>query len=171
MKCPKCGSENPDYAYYCGSCASELRGGSQAGAGEDDSRKAKPRIKIESILYHNLVRVGENVARKRGGLFGRHFGPFRRAGTFVFKSEYEKVSLSFDSEGHVSVNSGIPTKNAVLLEGPHDSFLMMFRDEHKIDEIPSSIEVRVEGLTLPNDDQVRQVVRSAAGKMLRGMFE
>lgn len=171
MKCPKCRAENPDYAYYCGSCASELRGGNQTEAGEGDSRKAKPRIKIESILYRNLVRVGENVARRRGGLLGRHFGPFRRASTFVFKSEYEKASLSIDSEGHVSVNSGIPTKNVVLLEGPHESFLMMFRDEHKIDEIPSSIEVRVEGLALPNDDQVRQIVRSAAGKMLRGMFE
>ena len=24
MKCPKCGDDNPDYAVYCGRCASEL---------------------------------------------------------------------------------------------------------------------------------------------------
>jgi len=24
MKCPKCGADNPDYAFYCGKCASEL---------------------------------------------------------------------------------------------------------------------------------------------------
>jgi hypothetical protein len=168
VKCPKCRAESPDYAYYCGSCASELKGGNQAEAGEGDSRRAKPRIKIESILYRNLVRVGENVARKRRGLTGRFTW---RSGTIVFKSEFEEVSLCVDKEGNVSVNRGIPAKSATMLEGPHDSFLMMFLDERHVTAVPESIEVSVEGIKLPHDEVARQILRDAADKLLRNLFE
>jgi hypothetical protein len=30
MKCSNCSAENPDYAFYCGKCATELRGSSAA---------------------------------------------------------------------------------------------------------------------------------------------
>lgn len=32
MYCPKCGAENPDFAKFCGSCATALPGGSPAHA-------------------------------------------------------------------------------------------------------------------------------------------
>lgn len=168
MKCPKCRAENPDYAYYCGSCASELRGGNQAEAGEGDSRRAEPRTKIENVLHRNLVRIGENVARKRRGLMGRFIW---RSGTIVFKSEFEEVSLCVDKEGNVSVNRGIPAKSAIMLEGPHDSFLMMFHDEHHVTVVPESIDVSVEGIKSPHDEGARQILRDAADKLLRNLFE
>lgn len=28
VKCPSCGAENPDYSFYCGKCAAELKRGS-----------------------------------------------------------------------------------------------------------------------------------------------
>lgn len=157
--------------FYCGKCASELKGGDQAEVGKGDLRRAEPRTKIESILYRNLVRMGENVARRPRGLLGRFGGAIWRSSTIVFKSEYEEVSLSIDMEGKVSVNSVIPTKSILLMDGPHDSFLTMFRDEHKISGIPESIEIHIKGVGFPNDEIAQQILRDMVGKLLRIMFE
>jgi hypothetical protein len=95
----------------------------------------------------------------------------RRSGTIVFKSEFEEVSLSIDKEGNVSVNRGIPPKSALVPEGPHDSFLMMFLDEHHVSEIPGSIEVSVRGVRSPHDETAQRILRNAADKLLRSLFE
>jgi hypothetical protein len=171
VKCPKCGAENPDYGYYCGLCASELRGGDKAEAGKGAPRRAEPRTKIESILRRNQVRIGENVARRRRGMLAKLGGLFRPSGTFIFKSEYEEVSLSVDKEGHVSVSSSPPAKIGLMLEGPHDSFLTMFRDERSIGDIPIEIDVRAEGFALPDDERLHDILRSSANKALRDLFE
>lgn len=170
MKCPKCGAENPDYAYYCGSCASELKVGSRSGA-TDGPSKREPRVKIESILNRNLVRVGENAARRPRGLLGKLNDPFRRIGTIVFKSDLETASLSIDGERHASVNSATPTKPIVLLEGPHDSFLTMLGDGRKIGNVPESIRVHME-INLFHDDEMQQrILRDGVDKLLKRLFE
>lgn len=172
MKCPNCGAENPDCSYHCGSCASELRGGNKTEAGKCDSQSVKPRTDIESMLHRNLVRLGENVARRRHGLLFRlGGGTVWRSNTIVFKSEFEEVSLCIDEEGHTSVNGGVPTKVIILLEGPHDSFLTMFRDEHRVSGVPKSIKVHVEGIGSSYSVMAQQMNQSAVNQILRYLFE
>jgi hypothetical protein len=70
-----------------------------------------------------------------------------------------------------SVNRGIPPKSALVLEGPHDSFLMILLDEHHVSAMPGSIEVGVKGTRSLHDEVAKQILRDTADKLLRSLFE
>jgi len=170
VKCPSCGAENPEYAFYCGKCAAEMKGGSASKAKSDDSDKPRSTTKIESILSRNILRIEENAAKKRRGALGKFRGAFWRSGTLVFKSEREEVTLSIDREGHASVNRGMPPNPGFELMGPHDSFLTMFSDERNVRSIPGSIVIRLGGRELP-DEMSQRMFREGIERLLRALFE
>jgi hypothetical protein len=168
VKCSSCGSENPDYAFYCGKCAAELKGDLTTKSAE--LHGPRPTTKIESILSRNLLRIEENAARKRRGLIGKLRGRFWRSGALVFKSELEEVTLTIDVEGHASVSRGRPAQPTIELVGPHDSFIEMFRNERNIGRMPSSIVVHMAGKELP-DATSQQIFKSGIERLLRALFE
>jgi hypothetical protein len=57
MKCEYCGSENPDYAFYCGSCAKELARSSTAGTTNQLPTKQDGR-RISFILHVCSAHIG-----------------------------------------------------------------------------------------------------------------
>jgi hypothetical protein len=170
VKCPNCGAENPDYVFYCGKCASEMKSGLVPTTRGGDSDKPRSTTKIESILSRNILRIEENVAKKRSSALGRFRWGFWRSGTLVFKSECEEVTLSVDKKGHASVRKGVPTNPSIELEGPHDSFLEMLREERNICGIPSRITIRIGGRESP-DEMLMLQFRHIIGKLLHELLE
>ena len=168
MKFGSCGSEDPDYSFYCGKCAAELKVDSMTESVE--SPLPKPATKIESILSRNLLRIEDNAARKRRGLVGKLRGRFWRSGTLVLKSEFEEVTLSIDDEGRASVSKGRPIEQSIELLGPHEPFMEMFKDERHIGSIPGSIVVRVGGRELP-DEMSQRMFRDGIARLLRALLE
>ncbi|OGS43729.1 MAG: hypothetical protein A3K76_04790 [Euryarchaeota archaeon RBG_13_57_23] len=170
VKCKNCGSENPDYSVYCGRCAAELKGDPAESAKEHRPQGSGSVTSIESILSRNLLRIEENLAKKRGGALGRLKKALSRSNSIVFRSERETVTLSIDKEGQVKVIRGLSTGAALELEGRHDSFLTMFQDERKVRTIPSSISVRL-GKREPTDELSQRIIREIVEEMLYRLFQ
>ena len=170
MKCPACGADNPDYTFYCGKCAAELRSSPQREPDVATRRRPQSETKIETVLSRNLLRIENNASRNHKGFFGRLKGSFGRSGTMVFRSEREEVTLIFDGDGHASVSRGRSAKPTIELVGPHESFLDMFGDERNVDSIPDPISVRLLGREMP-DEASQQVFRSGIERLLHGLFE
>lgn len=73
MKCPSCGADNPDYTFYCGSCARELpRQARQADAKNDGAPPTTIEAKDEAssqdgtaanMSENALVAIAVNVRR------------------------------------------------------------------------------------------------------------
>jgi hypothetical protein len=55
LRCPHCGTDNPDDAYFCGSCGSQLRSSFQRGAGpvelEEGAAETVPYAPVEPVPY------------------------------------------------------------------------------------------------------------------------
>ena len=163
MKCPSCGTENPDHAFYCGKCAAEMRGGG--------SPKPQSSASIEKILSRNLTRIDENIAKKRSGFRGRFSIAFNRPGhLIVFESEREVVTLSMDEQGHASVTKGCPPGPILVLEGPHESIVAMFRDERHFVGLSDSVSVFLGDKVIP-DRIAEDVVREMVSGFLQALFQ
>ncbi len=170
MRCPHCEAENPDYVFYCGKCAKQMKDVLASEAKDVTSHNKRPAEKIENILNRNLLRIEQNVVKKRKGLSGIFGGAFLRSSTLVFMSELEEVTLGVDRDGHVTVTRGIPTTPSISLVGPHDSFLKLFQDERNIPMIPGSINIHLGNQELPRNLSQR-VIREGIERFLHKLFE
>jgi len=170
MRCRNCDAENPDYVFYCGKCAMQLKGVPTPEAGDDASRNKRPAEQIVNILNRNLLRIEQNAVKNRKGLAGILGGAFLRSSTLVFRSELEEVTLSIDKDGHATVSKGRPSTPTISLLGPHDSFLRLFQDERKVRMIPDSIDIHLGDRMLPHDVSQR-VIREVVERFLQKLFE
>ena len=55
MRCPKCGSENPDSKILCRACGTRLRAPAQAGRGALPARESGPELRRR--VTYDLIRV------------------------------------------------------------------------------------------------------------------
>jgi hypothetical protein len=176
MKCPKCGAENSDYAFFCGKCAADLKSEDWAPS-ELEAKKKLPTIM--SMVGRRLLHVEENLRKRREKRFGG-LKAFQRNGSMTFKSEIETVTLTVDKVGHASIRPGEPDGTALLLEGPHEAFVEMFKEQAGVGSIPYSIEVKLMGLSShqemvmfskrKRDRTLELLIREAAEKTLKGFF-
>ena len=176
MKCPKCGAENPDHAFFCGKCAADLKPENW----EPSELEAKKKLPtIMSMVGRRLLHVEENLRKKRETRFGG-LKAFQRGGSMTFKSDIETVTLTVDKDGHASVRPGESDRTALLLEGPHEAFVEMFKEHAGVGPIPYSIEVKFMGLSSQQetvlfskrrrDKTFELLIREAAEKTLNGFF-
>jgi hypothetical protein len=170
IECPNCRAENPDHVMYCGKCATQLTGYPTPEAGDNEPLHKRPAEQIESILSRNLLRIEQNVVKKRKGLSGMFGGKFLRFSTLAFKSEFEEVTLSIDKDGHASVSKGHTSTHTILLAGSHDSFLKMFQDERNVSMIPDSITIHLGNREFPHNISER-VLRELVERFLQKLFE
>jgi hypothetical protein len=176
MKCPKCGAENPDYAFFCGKCAADLKSEDWTPS-ELEAKKKLPTIM--SMVGRRLLHVEENLRKKRETRFGG-LKAFQRNGSIAFKSEIETVTLMIDRDGHASIRPGVPEETALLLEGPHEAFVELFGKKEGVGPLPYSVQVKIGGLSaydemvelarLKRDKTFELLIREAAEKVLKGYF-
>ncbi len=176
MKCPKCGAENPDYAFFCGKCATDLKSEDWTPS-ELEAKKKLPTIM--SMVGRRLLTVEENIRKKREKRFGG-LKAFHSSGSITFKSEIETVTLTVDRDGHASVRPGEADDTVLFLEGPHEAFVEIFEEHGGVGSIPYSIEIKFMGLSShqemvlfskrKRDKTIELVVRESAEKILKGFF-
>lgn len=163
MKCPKCGSENPDYAFFCGKCAGDLKVEVKELA-KSSPTPALPTI--ESMVSKYILKIQENASKKRKGLLGGGIW----YGTIVFSNDRETITLLIEKDGHAAITRGAQSKKSLELKGPHEAFLEMFRDQKTVGRIPKSVSVAFAGFDQFDSIQ-QELAREGAWKMLRRTFE
>jgi hypothetical protein len=163
MKCLECGAENPDYAFFCGRCAADLK------AEPKEHVASSPPIRlptIESAVSKYLPSIQENASKRRRGIFGGNLWH----GTIVFTSDRERITLQIEKDGLATILKGAQSKASVELTGPHEAFLEMFRDEKMVGKIPDTVAVTVGGAG-PKDSIGQQLAREGTWKMMKRIFE
>ena len=166
MKCSKCGAENPDYAFFCGRCAADLKD-----PGSLQKPSPQPRMEPIPSLYSMLSRrllVVENNIRKRPGALRALRESLYRGGNIAFKSESETVTLIIDKDHHASLLKGLPPKVNVEFDGPQAAFLEMFPERGGFGYLPSSVSPNYKHAAMNAD--VELMIREIAEKMLEGLF-
>jgi len=169
MKCPRCGAENPDYAFFCGRCAGDLKEAASAVSSEGVTASGRPMPTIENMLSRHLVRIEENLQKKRRGIL-RERRIWHQNENVVFRSERESVALNIDKDGHARLLKTPPTKPDVELAGPHEAFVTMIFDTLRVDPIPGSVTVTL-AVEMPNSISMDIIAGEGAGKMLRRLFQ
>lgn len=169
MKCPKCGAENPDYAFFCGRCATDLE---QPMSPKEPIREARkePLPSIYSMLNSRIVTVETNVRDRSRGLFAGFRKLLKRGGTIVFRSESEVVTLVLDADQHVSILRGPPVRISFEFEGPHSAYLEMFPPSGGFGHLPSSVDVKLGGETHISGTTTEMVFRDAGESLLKTLF-
>ena len=148
-----------------------MRGNASLSVDGGDSFKPKSATSIERILSRNLLRIDENIRKKRSSSLSILGRALKRPGAvLVFKSEREEVTLSIDEEGHASVTKGSTSGPVLTLVGHHDSFLAMFQDERNVGSIPESIDVLLGDQAVPGND-ANIILKEATGRLLHILFQ
>lgn len=191
MKCPVCGTDNPDYIFYCGKCGAELRGPpdrEMPSGNEDDgieTPEETPQIwqdqpapkynaapgALEEALKALLPRIDDNIMNGHARFVGRFRDVLGKPGTIlVFKVEQESIVLGIGQDGRAYVRQGSPFGPNVVLTGPEESFLAMLKDGH-FAGLPASISVSIADMTLRMPDMTDNVLRFEAERLLRLLFQ
>lgn len=166
MKCSRCGAENPDYAFFCGKCAADLKDPSSPQEPSLQPRKG-PLPSLYSMLSRRLL-VVENNIRKRPGVLRSLRESLYRGGNIVFKSESETVTLIIDKDHHASLLKGLPPKVNIELDGPQAAFLEMFPERGGFGYLPSSVSPNYKRVAMNADLEL--MMREIAEKVLEGLF-
>jgi hypothetical protein len=167
MKCRRCGADNPDYSFFCGRCSADLKADYQTEPTTEADKQPLPTI--ESMIGCWLMRIEDNLRKKRHGVLGRFKSSFWH-GSIVFKSKSEAVTLTVDKHGRASVLKGEPSGENLTLEGPQEAFVSMFDDKEGLGPIPDSIHATLADTAMPDPASERKV-KDGIEKTLRGLLE
>ncbi len=165
LKCPKCGADNPDYAFFCGRCAADLKADA---TGPASLKKSIP--SIYSMLSRRLLRLEENMQRGSHGALGRIRESLHRGGEIAFKSESEVATLVLGKDRHASITNGPPSKAVMVFEGPSEAFVEMFPESGGFGYLPDSVSVTLRGSEMQGA-KVEPIIRQLAEEMLKGLFQ
>jgi hypothetical protein len=69
-KCPNCGAENPDYAFYCGKCSATMKEAEQETQAMEPSSEAVPITQMEPLVRSDIARLLMKIAGVALALFG-----------------------------------------------------------------------------------------------------
>jgi uncharacterized membrane protein len=70
MKCPNCGAENPDYAFYCGKCSATIREAEQETRAAEPSSETVPITQMEPLVRSSIARLLMKIAGVALAFFG-----------------------------------------------------------------------------------------------------
>lgn len=94
MRCPKCGAENADYLFYCGSCASDLRD-VPAKRADTTPLEVAPQGRLDSAVMHRAE------LKKSFRQMALMFGAFAALGLFLEAQSLLDGELSYLDLGYL----------------------------------------------------------------------